>query len=88
MTNIYISEGTRDDMHNDCMVILEAKTAIADAIQRLHTLTNNSAMAYNDSLLPNLVDALDNILANDIQSVEQSLTAADQHFYELEKETA
>jgi hypothetical protein len=88
MTNIYISEGTRDDMHNDCMVILEVKTAIVDAVQRLQTLTQSSAMAYNDNLLPSLVDTLDSLLANDIQSVEQSLTAADQHFYELEKETA
>ena len=86
MTNVYIEQGTKEDMHNDCMVVLTAKTAIAEAVHRLQYLERNQAMAYNSELITNIIDKMDNILAVELNSIEQSLTQADDYFYRLDKE--
>lgn len=86
MTNIYIDEGTREDMHNDCMVVITAKTAITEAVQRLQALERSQAMAYNCQLLTDIIHKMDDILAGDLNDIEQSLTQADDHFYRLDKE--
>ena len=70
MTNIYIDQGIIDDCHNDQNIILTLRTKIHDAIRETEKYRDAGAMAYNDSLLLEVIDKLDDILADVIQPVE------------------
>ena len=70
MTNIYIEQGIAQDCHNDQNVILSLRTKIHDAIRETEKYRDAGAMAYNESLLTEVIDKLDDILADVIQPVE------------------
>jgi hypothetical protein len=70
MTNIYIDQGIIEDCHNDQHVILTLRTKIHDAIRDAEKYRDAGAMAYNGSLLLEVIDKLDDILAEVIQPVE------------------
>ena len=70
MTNIYIDQGIIDDCHNDQNIILTLRTKIHDAIRETEKYRDAGAMAYNDALLVDVIDKLDDILADVIQPVE------------------
>ncbi len=70
MTNIYIDQGIIEDCHNDQNIILTLRTKIHDAISETQKFHDVGAMAYNDSLLEEVINKLDDILADVIQPVE------------------
>ena len=70
MTNIYIDQGIEQDAQNDMNIILELRTKVGDAIHHAQKLQSAGAMAYNDTLLVDVIDKLDDILADVIQPVE------------------
>jgi hypothetical protein len=70
MTNIYIEQGIIDDCHNDQNVILTLRTKIHEAIRETEKYRDAGAMAYNESLLVEVIDKLDDILADVIQPIE------------------
>ena len=70
MTNIYIDQGIIDDCHNDQNIILTLRTKIHDAIRETEKYRDAGAMAYNGTLLVDVIDKLDDILADVIQPVE------------------
>ena len=70
MTNLYIDQGIEQDAQNDMNIILELRTKVGDAIQHAQKLQAAGAMAYNGNLLEDVIDKLDDILADVIQPVE------------------
>lgn len=70
MTNIYIDQGIEQDAHNDMNIVLQLRTQIGNAIHHAQKAQNAGAMAYNESMLDEVIDKLDDILANIIQPVE------------------
>ena len=79
MTNIYIDQGMIEDCHNDQNIILTLRTRIHDAIRETEKYRDAGAMAYNDSLLFEVIDKLDDILAEVIQPVETLIDEGERH---------
>ena len=71
MTNLYIDQGIEQDAQNDMNIILELRAKVGDAIHHAQKLQSAGAMAYNDTLLVDVIDKLDDILADVIQPVEK-----------------
>tara|TARA_B100000927_G_C16174579_1_gene352813 strand:- start:192 stop:455 length:264 start_codon:yes stop_codon:yes gene_type:complete len=70
MTNMYIDQGIEQDAQNDQNIILELRTKVGDAIFHAQKLQSAGAMAYYDELLTDVIDQLDDILADVIQPIE------------------
>ena len=68
--NEYIDKGCEDDCHNDINVISGIKTHIHKAIKHCEALVDNEAMAYHTDLPQDIIGALDDVLAEIIQPVE------------------
>lgn len=68
--NEYIDRGCENDCHNDINVIDGIKTHIHKAIKHCVALADNKAMAYYPELPESVINALDDILAEIIQPIE------------------
>lgn len=68
--NKYIDVGQEQDCHNDVNVITQMKGRILELIKEIQSLQDKKAMAYNEDLPETLVSALDDVLAEVIQPVE------------------
>ena len=68
--NMYIDQGMEQDAQNDQHVILELRTKVGHAIIHAQKLKDAGAMAYYDELLTDVIDKLDDILADVIQPIE------------------
>ena len=79
MTNIYIDQGIIDDCHNDQNIILTLRTKIHDAIRETEKYRDAGAMAYNGTLLVDVIDRLDDILADVIQPVENLIDEGERY---------
>lgn len=77
--NIYIEQGIIDDCHNDQNVILTLKTKIHEAIKQTEQFRDAGAMAYNDSLLVEVIDKLDDILADVIDPVQDAIDEGERY---------
>ncbi len=68
--NDYIDKGQEQDCHNDVNVITHIKGRILEVINECRSLSDKGAMAYNEDLPERVHDALDNVLAEVVQPVE------------------
>ena len=68
--NDYIDKGQEQDCHNDVNVITQIKGRILEVIGECRELSDKQAMAYNEDLPERVHDALDNVLAEVVQPVE------------------
>ena len=87
MTNIYIEQGIIEDCHNDQNVILTLRTKIHDAIRETEKYRDAGAMAFNGSLLVEVIDKLDDILAEVIQPIE-TLADEGERYHETNTDAA
>ncbi|MEE3036153.1 MAG: hypothetical protein VX329_02730 [Pseudomonadota bacterium] len=79
--NDYIDGGHENDCHNDVNVITQIKGRLLSVITECRDLNDKGAMAFNCDLPVKVHDAIDDILADIVQPVEN---AADEGvlFYE------
>ena len=68
--NDYIDIGQEQDCHNDVNVMTNIKGRILEVINECRALSDKGAMAYNEDLPERVHDALDNVLAEVVQPVE------------------
>ncbi len=79
MRNVYIDQGIIDDCHNDQNIILTLRTKIHDAVLQTEKFRDAGAMAYNDTVLTEVIDKLDDILAEVIQPVETMIDEGERY---------
>ena len=86
MNNIYISEATLNDVDNDQNVLTILRTPILRAIALAQDFEKKGALAFNDSLLTDVIEKLDTILAESINPTQEQLDQASRHFIERNSE--
>ena len=68
--NKYIDVGQEQDCHNDLFVVTNIKAKIIDVIKDCQSLQEKRAMAFYEHLIPDVVDALDDVVAITLKGVE------------------
>ena len=82
MTNKYITEGCMNDIINDENIMLDIKTKINDTRMQIIKYKDQGALAYNDDVLADMLDKLDDINATIISPVENQLREGEAYFTE------
>ena len=68
--NAYITTGILEDVNNDRMITMSIRTDIGNALKNLAKYQDMGAMAYHEDMIPKLIDALDDALANTVHPVD------------------
>lgn len=68
--SVYFYRGCEEDCHNDMNVLSSIKSDITAVIKKVQDLDNKKALAFNENTLLDIVDHLDDCIADIIEPKE------------------